>query len=138
MDTEITAEPPICYASTMPRNFFPCKSDENALKLVIQMISSRTRQSNQTSAFRDGNVRCNKCQLMLNGGEKESVEQRSTTLHTLHHGSVDIMVEDVRCSNCCSTVRYYGFDDALFCSSKTNVLTRELLDYWLHGVCATG
>lgn len=138
LDAKITAEPPICYASTMSRNFFPCKSDENPLSHVIQMISSRTRPGNQSSAFRDGNIRCNKCQLMLNGGEMESVEQRSTTLHTLHHGSVDVIVEDVRCSSCCSTVPYDGFDDALFCSFKTNVFTRELLDYWLHGVCATG
>ena len=59
-------------------------------------------------------------------------------LHTLHHGSITIVVIDSKYSKCGRFVSYNGAYDALFSVRKEHVLTSELLDAWLWYVCGIG
>lgn len=56
-------------------------------------------------------------------------------LHTLHHGSVKIDFDDLRCNVCCRFTAYDGLHDRLFSVNKQHLFTRELLDVLMWDVC---
>ena len=63
---------------------------------------------------------------------------RTVMLHTLHHGSFNVEVIDLKCNVCGKLIPYDGVYDALFSTRKEHLFTRELLDAWLWDVCGTG
>ena len=59
------------------------------------------------------------------------------TLHTMHHGSVIIHVQDFRCE-CENMIACDGMSDGLFCMTRQHVFKRGLLDAWIFDVCGVG
>ena len=131
------------YVSVMPRSFFPCKSDEEALrKLMLTVMSGASKDSNGVCqgifVGADSKAKCRYCGTVLTTTQTLERIQRRTCLHTLHHGTIGIDVVDLKYLNCFRLVPYDGASDVLFCSRKEHVITRELLDSWLWDVCGTG
>ena len=62
---------------------------------------------------------------------------REMLLHTLHHGSISIHVQDFRCE-CRNLILYDGMSQGLFCASRRHAFTRDLLDTWMFDVCGVG
>jgi len=132
---------PIDYCSKMPRFFFACPEDERGLIRILNGIRKAASPS-EGGPYRltciDAQVLCPHCSVILRGTEVVERYRRVTTLHTLHHGSVDIEVIDLRCTSCLRIIPYDGMSDSLFCSNNKHAFTRELLDAWLWDVCGTG
>ena len=64
--------------------------------------------------------------------------KRETLLHALHHGTVPIHINDLRCDVCGQINAYDGLDDGTFALDKNLVFTRELIDAWMWDMCGTG
>ena len=61
--------------------------------------------------------------------------------NALHHVSLPIFVTNTRCPECERLIPYDGADgsaNAIFCVSKHDTFTRELLDAWFYDVCGVG
>ena len=55
---------------------------------------------------------------------------REVTLYTLHHGSVFIYVQELRCERE-NMVAYDGMSNGLFCTTREHAFIRDLLDAWM-------
>jgi len=133
----------ICYASTRQRFFFPCPSDDAALDKLLRIVN--TTNSISTSSERvprfigiDEEAKCPNCGVDVKLVDYPITFQRNASLHTLHHGTIDIQVTDFFCRDCRQYIPYDGYTDALFGITKHQIFTRELLDAWLWDLCGTG
>ena len=141
---ELQRDEIVDYTSTKPRSFFPCSSDERALLDLIRTLFTRSGEDDVNEegfvyfVGRDPIQTCKNCgECVTNDTECERITRRAS-LHTLHHGCIPIAVIDSRCPKCHRLIPYDGAFDALFCTRKDHVFTRELLDAWLWDVCGTG
>jgi len=133
----------ISYGSSHPRFFFPCPSDESALDRILRiehMLKENGPTGDNSIGFigMDDMVICPRCKMDLTQLESRITIARKALLHTLHHGTIYIQVTDFSCGDCRQYIPYDGYSDALFCVDKNHILTRELLDAWLWGLCGTG
>ncbi len=80
---------------------------------------------------------CGKCAMESDSAHKIS-DARPVLLTTATFGTDTTGVHDKRCPTCCSIAPYVGSGDDIFCTSKANALTRELMDLWMYSVCDMG
>jgi len=143
-DTPFGKEEAETFVSKMKRNVFPCKSENRITKNVMSTIrkkgnDGRTTQPESYFFGIDFLLSCSNCKKSSrnNVGKGWNDIGRSALLHTLSYGSMKITVQDTLC-DCGAIIRYDGLSDGLFCASKHNVFTRELLDVWVFDVCGLG
>ena len=124
----------------MKRNIIVCKTEASTLLRTIARISMNMCSSNGTpdSTGFVGSDRiflCKKCNQHWRSDDNPYATTRRASLHTLHHGSLQIEVQDNQCK-CGSIVRYNGLTNGLFAATKSHVFTRELLNVSVFDVCS--
>ena len=114
----------ILYVSNLPRSFFPCQADEIAARNLINSLMFRGALEEVLGAEiptvgMDLERTCGRCETLIDNTKEEQRFSRVFALHTLHHGSLNVKVIDLKCERC-------GL-----------LVPRELLDAWLRDVCGT-
>ena len=130
------AKDDISFVSPLPRFFFPCESDERTLEKLMSSIT--TNDSCHPFLGIDPKMACSSCGMTISTNSATNFIKKEALLHTLHHGSVRIVVADLHCVNCKRYIPYDGSADALFRLTDKHVLTRELLDAWMWDICGRG
>jgi len=133
----------ISFLSRMPRFFFPCPSDDEALKKILNGVIERTLlpigdRMEYHYMLGETNIPCRDCQMDLSAATAIQRIHRRSNLHTLHHGTLIVEVVDLKCPHCRTYNPFDGYSDGLFCFSKIHIFTRELLDSWVWDICGTG
>lgn len=127
------------FVSRRIQNLFPCAAEELIMQEAIAKYSS-FQQKGDLCVFSDLEIICNKCNttVRIQEGVHDTFRQERTVwLHTLAHGSVEIVVCDFYCV-CGTIVRYDGLFDGLFSILHQNAFSREVLDSWVYDVCCLG
>ncbi len=78
------------------------------------------------------------CEIFIQTENNSTKLSRVVNLHTIHHGTLEIFATDVSFSECGRFLPYGGVYDSIFCLSKQDIFTRELLDAWVWDVCGMG
>lgn len=123
----------VSFTSRLPRFFFPCRSDDEALKNILNSVIERTllpigNRMEYHYMLLETYIPCRECQMDLNAATAIQRIHRRANLHTLHHGSLIVEVAELKCPGCLSYNPYDRYSDGLFSSSKMHMFTRELLD----------
>ncbi len=131
------------YCSRLPRRFFPCSWELNVTKDVgVDVIAwtsalNKNEENKYALTVTDSVSWCGKCYLEFRGGDYISAVH-PVNLTTATFGTATIGVHDKYCPKCHSISPYDGRGDGIFCISKTNAVTRELLELWMYSVCGMG
>ena len=90
----------IDYESTQSRNFFPCKSEDYKLMVMLRKVQhAREISRNQLEGRmlfvgEDGTAFCIDYKLDLKIETKENTNNRLVLVHSLHHGTFEISITD--------------------------------------------
>ena len=114
------------------------------LKMLFYKIScntfTRTKLDHALMSGFDKLFFCSRCSKYWKTGSRDdcrNLAKSPTKLHTLHHGCIRIHVQDNMCVSG-NAVRYEGFTDKIFCATRFQAFTRELLEAWVFDFCGLG
>lgn len=104
----------ITYVSRTPRSFFPCFSDETAIKNLICVLMFRHSGSQPYGVGIDLERMCNECRYITDSAWEKVVCSRDVVLNNSYHCSLSVNVIDLKCTICDRLIPYDSFFDALF------------------------
>ena len=120
------------FLSSKMITFFACQSDVKVLAGLLETCLTGIYTG------LDSKMSCPCCSISIETEKVLSKQKRNVELHTLHYGSITISVTDIRCRKFPRLLPCDGAEDAVFCVSKQDTFTRELLDAWVYDVCGMG
>ena len=135
---------PDLYQSKRPRRFLARRGDGESILHVLNTIQSRMKNTDKVGHLyicSDLVAHCSECDSSTNDEERRKqgeARNRNAILHTLHHGSIQVEVVDVKCVTCRKWLIYDGQREGIVLASKRELYTRELLDSWTYEICGTG
>ena len=113
MSRDICYRRDIQYRSSRPRTCLACPSDDKALLEVLKGIMSAKLESGSERnsvkfCARDSSIFCSSCVIEYDLTLVRETVRREVLLHTIHQGTVEILIIDSLCSRCMSIVPYDG------------------------------
>lgn len=94
------------------------------MRTVSQTKNERENvESNAAFAAMDTEMVCKECGYIITTSRVEAKITRTVSHHSILHGTLDIIVVDVRCNECGFYIPYDGADDALFSLNRKHIFT---------------
>lgn len=126
-DEDVLINDPGKYVGMMKRNIFPCKTEEDILKHVMDVVLAKKATwqvgvHEHVFVCGDGVFLCQECQKLWIT-EPSNASIKKAKLHTLHHGCIRIGLQYNMCQ-CRNFVRYGGLSDGIFRAAEFHVFTR--------------
>ena len=120
------------FLSSKTLTFFACQSDEKILACLLETCLMGIYAGLNKA------MSCPCRNISIETENASSKQSRNVKLHILHHGSITISVNDLRCPKFDRILSYSDANDAVFCVSKQDAFTRELLHAWVYDVRGMG
>ena len=120
------------FLSSKTPKLSACQSDVKVLTCLLETCFTGTYTGLGKT------MSCSCCNISIETENVSSQQTSNVKLHPLHHGSITISLTDIRCPKLDRLLPYDCADDAVFCVSKQDTFTRDLLDVRVYDVCGMG